>query len=136
MKWLQRFRKDKPRPATPTTLVREPDGIYVMRVHGILNKASSDLVQAAAQRDIEAGARDLRLLILLEDFRGLKQGDDWGDIEFFVRYEAKLLRIAVVGDPRWEEDALVFLGAKRRTGEVRYFATGQEPTAREWLTGK
>ena len=136
MEWLQKlmgfFRKN---PSVSASLRLDPGGIYVLRIGGVLNKATLDNIQSVARRSIEAGARDLEVLLVLQDFRGWKRGDDWGDLDFFGRYEAAIAKIAVVGEVRWEEETLVFLGAGRRHGEVRFFPTHFEGKARTWLAG-
>lgn len=135
MKWLKALLgKHEPMPATVTaTLRKEPGSLYVLRLGGQLNKATTDKIQAIAARDIEAGAQDLKMLVVLGDFRGWKRGDDWGDLTFFATYEHQIVKIAVIGEARWKEETLLFLGAGRRTAEVRYFAPDEEPQARAWL---
>lgn len=86
-----------------------------------------------ARHNIEAGAQDLKVLLLLDDFRGWKRGDDWGDLDFFSRYEEFIAKIAVVGEPRWEAETRQFLGAGRRKGQVQYFLPHFEGRARAWL---
>jgi len=56
--------------------------------------------------------------------------------QFFEPYERHITRIAGVGKPEWESGVCVFPGQGRRTGEVKYFVTGQEPQARAWLNEK
>lgn len=139
MNWLNDLwarLKGKPKMTTTATLLKEPGGLYVLRILGVLTKSTTDQIQAVAKRDIDAGATDLNILIVLENFRGWKKGEDWSDISFFAQYESNFSRLAVVGEPRWEAETLMFLGAKRRTGEVRYFDTTQEAAARSWLTSE
>jgi hypothetical protein len=40
-------------------------------------------------------------------------------------------KIAIAGDDRWRDEALMFAGAGVRTGPVRYF--GDSKSARAWL---
>ena len=88
MKWLSRFfRKDQSTPAAPTTLHRGPDGVYVLRITGVLNKATVDRIEAVGSDDFARGARDLKVLIVLAGFQGWNRSDDWSDIEFFARQE-------------------------------------------------
>ena len=134
MNWLKRLLGMAPAaPSVTATFRRESDGLYVLRIGGTLNKATLDNVQSLGQRAIEAGARNLKVLLFLEDFRGWKRGDDWGDLDFFARHEANVAKIAVVGDPRWEAETRLFLGAGRRHGEVRFFPEHFEGRARTWL---
>lgn len=134
MSWLNQLLGRAPaRPPAPASFRRETSGVYALRIGGVLSKATLDNLQAVARHNIEAGARDLKVLLLLDDFRGWKRGDDWGDLDFFSRYEEFIAKIAVVGAPHWEAETFLFLGAGRRRGQVRYFPPHYEGKARTWL---
>jgi len=136
MDWLKKLLgRDKPAATVTATLRKELGNLYVLRIGGLVNKATVDNIQAVARRDIEAGAKGLKVMLILQDFRGWKRGDDWGDLEFFAKYEQQIAKLAVVGESRWKDETLLFLGAGRRTGEVRYFSDGQEAAGRAWLAG-
>ena len=134
MKWLQKLLGGTPAsPSVTASFRKDPNGVYMLRIGGVLNKATLDNIQSAGRHVIEAGAKELKVLLFLEEFRGWKRGDDWGDLDFFGRYEAAIAKIAVVGETRWEEETFLFLGAGRRHGEVRYFPPHFEGKARTWL---
>jgi hypothetical protein len=119
--------------APVASLKKEAANLYVLRIGGVINKATVDRIQQICVADFERGAKDLRVLMVLSDFKGWTRGDNWGDLSFFAQYEQNIARIAVVGDARWETQMLMFLGAGRRTGEVNYFAPAEEAKARAWL---
>lgn len=134
MNWLNILMGRPPaKPSSTATLRREPGGIFALRLGGVLNKATLDNIQAVARRDIEAGSNALKVLLILNDFRGWKSGDNWGDLDFFERYEACIAKIAVVGDIRWKPETLLFLGAGQRRGSVSFFLPLNEREARAWL---
>jgi len=136
MKWLQSlFNIARKTPESSTTLHRAPDGLYTLRVSGVLSRAALDRAQMIAAHDIKDGAMDLRVLVILTHFRGWRKGDAWDDIGFFAQYDRHIARIAVVGDAQWERESLVFLAAGYRRGEVRYFPPDRESEARAWLAG-
>jgi predicted ThiF/HesA family dinucleotide-utilizing enzyme len=138
MNWLKKLfggGKGKSGPAVVATVRREPGNVYVLRIGGMLNKATVDRIQEFAAQDIARGVKGIKLLLILENFSGWRRGDDWGDLDFFSRHEADIARIAVVGDARWKDETLMFLAAGHRSGEVQFFTTGQEPRARAWLAG-
>ncbi len=135
MKFLKQIFGKAPSAGT-ATLQRGADNVYVLRISGLINKATVDRIQSIGAEDFQRGIKDLKVLILLSDFRGWKRGDNWGDIDFFARYEAQISKIAVVGDPRWETEINMFLAAGHRTGEVRFFSPEHEPQARTWLAGR
>lgn len=137
MRWLfdfLGFNKARPKNAITATL-QKTGSFYTLRIGGVLNKATVDRIQSIAAKDISKGGSDLKVMIVLSNFQGWKTGDNWGDVDFFVNHEAAISKIAVVGDRKWEEESLLFLGAGRRSGEVRYFDAELEPSARAWLDG-
>ncbi len=126
--------KADPKPAVTATLKRENDNIYVIRIGGLLNKETVSNIEAVARRDIDSGARDLKMLLVLQDdFLGWQRTGNWDDVDFFSQYGDHIVKIAVVGDAQWEAQVLVFLGAGSRKGEVRFFHKGNESDARSWL---
>lgn len=126
--------KEEPKPALTATLKRESDNIYVIRIGGLLNKATVSNIEAVARRDIDGGARDLKMLLVLQDdFLGWQRAGKWDDVDFFSQYGDHIVKIAVVGDAKWEAQVLTFLGAGSRKGEVRLFQQGNEAEARGWL---
>ena len=128
------FGKEEPKPQVTATLRRENDKLYVIRIGGLLNKETVSNIEAVARRDIDSGARDLKLLLILQDdFLGWQRTGNWGDVDFFSTYGDLIVKIAVVGDVQWEEQVLAFLGAGSRKGEVRLFPRGKDAEARGWL---
>lgn len=75
----------------------------------------------------------VRVLIRLEGFAGWEPGEQWGDVSFFFRHDKDIERIAVVGDPRWRDQMLMFLFADYRQAEARFFPETDLETARAWL---
>lgn len=139
MNWLRKLFGGGTSPAAATTVAtlrKEAGNIYVLRLGGVLNKATVDRIQGLAAQDISRGAKSLKVLIILDGFRGWKQGDNWGDLDFFAQYEADIAKIAVVGDARWKSEIMIFLAASQRTGAVQFFPIGQEAQARAWLAAE
>ncbi len=58
-----------------------------------------------------------------------------GDVGFFFKHDRDVEKIAVVGDPRWRDEALLFLFADSRHAEVRFFPETDLELARAWLMG-
>lgn len=134
MDWFKKLvRKTPPAHPAPATLHRGADGVYVLRIFGVLRKSTVDRIQAVGAQDFDRGVSDLKLLIVLTDFQGWSRGDRWDDLDFFSQYEHKVTKIAVVGEPSWKEDTLLFLAAGHRKGEVRYFLPDSESEASAWL---
>jgi hypothetical protein len=73
------------------------------------------------------------LLIVLDGFEGWESGWESDDLDFLIKYDAKIKKIAVVGDARWHDLWQMFLGAGLREASVEFFAAEKEQEARTWL---
>jgi hypothetical protein len=137
MKWLSKLFGFKAEPAPDAkplaTMKKLSPDTYELRIGGILNKATVDNIQAIGAREIDKGLESIKMLIILDGFLGWKKGDDWGDLSFFAEYGDKITKIAVIGEARWEAELLMFLGAGRRKGEVRFHTPEREAAARAWV---
>jgi hypothetical protein len=110
----------------------EEDDVKVLRIAGILKKPEFDAVSRAEARQWGPHAR-VRLLVLAEGFEDWEQSEDWGDLSFFMEYGDRIVKIAIVADPKWETDMLMFAAAGLRRAPVRFFPSLQVAAAREWL---
>ena len=52
--------------------------------------------------------------VLAEEFSGWGKEGDWGDLTFMHEYDLYIGKIAIVGDEKWKDQILMFLGAGRR----------------------
>ena len=116
----------------PVQVKCEPNDIYVLRISGILKRCEFAAEQSNLARDIDTGAKP-RLLIILENFEGWERGADWNDLDFMMSHGAKISKIAIVGEPRWETLALAFAGAGVRRATVKFFQSNELRQARSWL---
>jgi hypothetical protein len=116
----------------PATIQRENNNTYVLRMSGTVKRSEFGSVQDKTVRDIDAGVKP-RVLAILENFEGWERGADWGDLEFLFSHSNEIAKIAIVGEPRWEAEALAFAGAGFRRAPVKFFPTGQLADARAWL---
>lgn len=135
MNWFKKLlggKTNAPGSESAATLEKEGD-LYVIRVSGALSKGAADRIQARAGLDMDRGATNLKVMLILNNFRGWRRGDDWADLDFFAKYEQNISKIAVVGDPKWETEVLLFLASGRRKGEVRFFTPDRTDGARAWL---
>jgi hypothetical protein len=116
----------------PASIQRESTNTYVLRLSGTVLRSEFGNVQSATTGDIDAGVKP-RILALLEDFEGWERGADWGDLEFLFSHSNEIAKIAIVGEPRWEREALAFAGAGFRNAPVKFFPTTQLSEARDWI---
>ena len=74
------------------------------------------------------------LLVTLENFAGWKRDPAWADdLDFQASHGNDIARIAIVGDPRWRDEALVYVGKGFRRTEGEFFAPASLDAARAWL---
>jgi hypothetical protein len=90
-------------------------------------------VQDATATDIDSGAKPRILAFLEKDFAGWEHGADWGDLDFLFSHSHEIEKIAIIGDPGWETEALAFAGAGFRRAPVKFFPSNPEIPARAWL---
>ena len=114
------------------TIQAEDERMAVMRITGLLKKSEFDALQAEAAKRLGPDA-SVKLLIIVEDFKGWERGTDWGDLTFFHEYGGKIARIAIVGDPKRETEFTMFCGAGYRAAPVKFFPPDQLSQARQWL---
>jgi hypothetical protein len=116
----------------PANIQIEPNNLYVLRFSGVLKRSEFGGTQDAAARAIDAGAKP-RILAILENFEGWEMGADWNDLDFMLSHGSEIAKIAIVGDPRWQTEALAFAGAGFRSAPVKFFPPSQLAAARAWL---
>ena len=110
----------------------ESDGIFALRISGILKRSEFGAEQSALARKIDIGFKP-RLLVVLENFEGWERGADWNDLDFMISHGGKISKIAIVAEPRWEALALAFAGAGVRRAPVKFFPPNELEQARSWL---
>jgi hypothetical protein len=112
-------------------IVKEGE-LLVVRITGLLRKPELDAIQARGKAEWESGSRVL-VLVIVEGFLGWDRGGDWGDMSFSAVYGQRIDKIAIVAEPKWEAQLLMFTGAGLRRTPVRFFPPDQEVRARAWL---
>jgi hypothetical protein len=114
------------------TIQRFDDDFWILRVRGILRKSELETCQARYASKVQPDGK-AKMLILLEAFEGWERGAAWDDLEFFMTHGDTITKMAIVGDPRLEIEAMASVGAGIRETRVRYFPPQAEPEARAWL---
>jgi hypothetical protein len=112
-------------------LEQASDRLFILHVQDELKKSELDAVQS--EMVAKMSARPVQLLVVLKSFTGWERNEEWGNMDFFLSHQGDFGKIAVVGDPAWESQALAFTGAGFRKGPVKFFPETGEPEARAWL---
>jgi hypothetical protein len=110
-------------------------GVLTLKVSGKLTQAELKSVQKAAGEIIDKQGK-CRLLVLTENFAGWERGGAWSDQSFQAAHDASIERMAIVGDRKWEDLALLFTAKGLRAFPIEYFEPGQLAAARAWLAAK
>ncbi len=110
----------------------EYGNLCIFKVSGQLGKVEYQ----DAQRDAEAAIQKLgsiKVLIVLENFSGWERAEGWEDLSFPERNDPYIEKIAIVGDPQWQDLVYAFTLKGLRPVPIEYFKTGEESRARQWL---
>jgi SpoIIAA-like len=107
------------------------EGVLTLKVSGTLSQLDLSLVQQAADKIVSSQGR-LRILILAEDCTGWERGKRWGDFSCQTE-RGEIAKIAIVGDPEWEDLALMFTATGLRSFPIEYFPYTRLAAARAWL---
>ena len=115
-------------------LHHEHDNVFRVEISGTLRVRD---LQACEQQvlDVMHDQGVVRLLFVLREFDGWDVQDNWRDLGFYVRHGDAIERIAIVGDQRWRDLALMFAAADMRKAPVEYFDKTAVTEARLWLGG-
>ena len=105
--------------------------LLTMKVSGTLSQAELAGMQSAAAGVISAGGK-WRILVLTENFAGWELGGTWNDFSF-SEHDARIERMAIVGERRWEEMTLLFTAQGLRSFPIQFFEPAQIAAARHWL---
>ncbi|MGH8550844.1 MAG: STAS/SEC14 domain-containing protein [Methylococcales bacterium] len=111
----------------------EIDG-EVLRVciRGIMRLSDQDALQSAARDLIKRGIKP-RVLVVAENFEGWEKGEEWGDIRFLMDYGDDIIKMAIVGDECWKEQAFMFAGKGLRATEIEFFPPSSSKEAELWV---
>ncbi len=74
----------------------------------------------------------IRILWLLEEFKGWEAKAVWDDYEYWRKYGKNFEQVAIVGNKRWE-DWMAKLAKLFMKGEVKYFDESQLEDALAWV---
>ena len=106
------------------------DGIVHVRISGLMHVADQRDIQAAVSA-LPADEAGLRVIAELDDFRGWEKDEAWGDLGFLLDNGHRVGRMALVGEERWREPALMFVGKGFRSTQIEYFSASAD--AGDWL---
>lgn len=114
--------------------IRQENGLSVLRITGQLKKAELDSVQAAVVKDFLAEPKlKLKLLVIVENFKGWEENPYWGDMSFYFEHGEKIAKIALAADPKRQAELMMFMGEGIRPIPMKFFPLDRIEDARKWL---
>jgi hypothetical protein len=116
-------------------IIDNTGGIVTAKITGKLTHTELAAMQKSAT-DIIRQQGKARLLVVTEDFHGWEKGGDWGDLSFQMENDAHIEKLAIVGEKKWEDLALVFTAKGLRKFPIEYFQPADLAKARAWLTAE
>ncbi len=108
------------------------DGLVTVKIAGKLEYADLRALQKAAGDLIDATGT-IRVLVLTENFEGWGKEGDWSDTSFHLEFDANIEKMALVGEERWRDLALLFTAKGLRQFPIKYYLPEDIRKAREWL---
>ena len=111
---------------------KESEDFLLIHVTGILKYSDQEEIERLGRIHIDRSMR-VKILVIATQFSGWGKGGDWGDLRFMHEYDPYIEKIAVVGDEKWKEQVLMYLGAGMRQASVAFFPSSQGQDARDWL---
>ncbi|MGZ4999213.1 MAG: STAS/SEC14 domain-containing protein [Methylomonas sp.] len=107
-------------------------GIVTAKITGLLTFPDLTALQKSVLSIIgrEGG---IRVLIITEDFQGWDKTGDWEDVSFQSTSDPYINKMALVGEKKWEDLALMFTGKGFREFPIEYFAPNELEIAQAWL---
>ena len=114
------------------SLIESRDDFLHVRVSGVMTLADQAALQDAARILIARGLKP-RVLAVLAGFGGWAKGQDWGDVTFLSEHGDDIARMAIVGEERWRDDALMFVAKGLRATRIEYFTPENLEGAKLWV---
>lgn len=116
-------------------IVDVSEDIMTLKVTGRLKKSELDRAQQAAIEIIQKHGK-VQFLVIAEDFQGWDNKGDWDDLSFQMQYDEYIEKIAIVGEKKWADLALAFVGKGLRPVTIQYFIPADLAQARVWVSAR
>ena len=113
-------------------IVQIDGAVVCVRLSGVIHLADQRAIQDIALELIEQG-KEVRVLVITENFQGWDKGEDWSDVGFLLEHGDEIIKMAIVGDERWKDDAFLFVGKGLRATEIEFFPTSSLKDAEAWV---
>lgn len=117
----------------PLSIEFETSQLIVIRSEGMLRRSEVDEAKRAVFSRMQEHGKQHVLVMIDQDFSNLEPDATWEDIEEDAYIQRHIIRMAIVGDLRWRDRAMLFFLNAIGGFPIDYFNADQEPLARAWL---
>src|ERR1700745_4124384 len=116
----------------PVQIIEASGKLLQIKIRGLLKKADHDRIVQVAK---EAIAREgkIRAVLILEGFEGWERHEGWGNVSFMMEEGRDIEKMAIVGDEKWEDDAIALPAKGFRPTAIEFFAASRVAAARVWV---
>lgn len=105
-----------------------------VRVDGLMLRAEVDAAKHQIHDLMQAHGKCLIMIRLETGLQGMQALVSWDDIDVDHAIKQHIIRLAVVGDLRWRDSALLYLFNSMVPFQIEYFPAAHEALADAWLT--
>ncbi len=113
-------------------IIKVEDSVVHIRIKDIMQVADKNKLESLGT-DMLSKREKIRLVVLLENFKGWEKSEVWGDVGFMMEHGDDIVRMAIVGDEKWKEQMLIFVGKGLRKTEIEFFPPSSIKKAEDWV---
>jgi hypothetical protein len=114
-------------------LETEENNLVIIRASDVLMRDESDAAKHEIVSIIKQQGKINVLILIEEGFSNLEAFVSWDDDHHDEFIQQNINRMAIVGDLRWRDDAILFFLGGLLPFTIEYFKFGQEELALAWL---
>jgi hypothetical protein len=111
----------------------EKNNLIIIRASDVLKRTESDQAKKEVVSIIQQIGRINIMIVIEEGFSNLEAFVSWDDDHHDEFIQQHINRMAIVGNLRWRDDALLFFLGGLLPFSIEYFKFGQEELAMAWL---
>ncbi len=107
-------------------------GVYRVTVDGVAEAAQFTELQSEGAREFDQ-VGEVRVLMDLRNFKGWRVPPQDDNLDFLLKYDPKMKKIAVVAEESMRDRAVMFFGKGYRQAEVEFFPSAEFEQAKAWV---
>jgi|688.fasta_scaffold1277792_2 hypothetical protein len=104
----------------------EPGNLAVVRSSGVIKRNEVDIAKHLIHDHIVAHGKVCALMVIEDGFLSFEPQATWEDIEVDAVIQPNIIRLALVGDLRWRDQAVLFFMTAVASFQIEYFRACQK----------